>query len=384
MIYHIADDEKVIDYAIDQFETVAAKQNIFLINKSINEKLDHIKKRNTTIVKARFNDAPYQNTINCISNNDIVIFHNLYGTYKARIGALIPKETICVGILWGVEVYNNITYEQLDSNTIRELKRYNRLNFLQTITNKIKHYFNKARLKESESQTTIQLFYRLNYTATYITEDYQLIKHLLNKSCDNLWFSYYSIENILNENINKTCNGNNILLGNSAFASNNHITAIDQMAKFNNNYKIIIPLNYGDKRYGNLVAKYAKKKLNLNVECIRDFLQKDKYNEIIRSCDIVIMNHSRQQAMGNIITCLWFGSKVFLNENSNSYKYLKSIGAIIFSINKDLDINNDNSLKPISESERNHNRFILMNQFSRKNIYNTTKLLTQVTNKSLI
>ena len=50
MILHIANDEKVIDYAVNQFEEVFPGQNTFLINrkkeqrcKHVNTNLDYVK-----------------------------------------------------------------------------------------------------------------------------------------------------------------------------------------------------------------------------------------------------------------------------------------------------------------------------------------------------
>jgi hypothetical protein len=65
---------------------------------------------------------------------------------------------------------------------------------------------------------------------------------------------------------------------------------------------------------------------------LRDYMDTATYLEILRSCPIVVMNHIRQQAMGNIIMMLWMGARVFLNPQSPINREMASIGVHVHDI----------------------------------------------------
>ena len=77
---------------------------------------------------------------------------------------------------------------------------------------------------------------------------------------------------------------------------------------------------------------------------------------MIRSCSAVIMPHYRPQAFGNILTALWLGARVFLSERNVLLTYFRRIGAVVFSIERDLKKSNPQVLSPLSDKERILNR----------------------------
>jgi len=85
----------------------------------------------------------------------------------------------------------------------------------------------------------------------------------------------------------------------------------------------------------------------------------EQYIKKLQGCGIVIMNHYKQQAVGNILMMLWLGSKVYLNESNTIYHYLKRIGIKIFSIDNDLIRDNHLALMNLSQDEIDQNRSIL-------------------------
>jgi hypothetical protein len=50
--------------------------------------------------------------------------------------------------------------------------------------------------------------------------------------------------------------------------------------------------------------------------------------------DISIFAHKRQQAMGNIITLLGLGKKIYIRTDITSWQFFKDIGARLFDYNK--------------------------------------------------
>jgi hypothetical protein len=190
-------------------------------------------------------------------------------------------------------------------------------------------------------------------------------------------FTYYPIEFIFkNESIK--IQGNDILLGNSASYTNNHIEAIDILSKLNlGNRQVNIPLSYGNTSYANSIIQYAKNVLPNNNKPLTDFLHLQEYNVLLSNCGIVIMNHYRQQAVGNVLAALYLGAKVFLN-NTTFYQYLKRIGCVIFLIDDYLINQQADALEILSDEEIEHNRKILRVEIGIDNVvYNLKKSIEE-------
>src|SRR5690606_8564482 len=127
----------------------------------------------------------------------------------------------------------------------------------------------------------------------------------------------------------------------SAFYTNNHLEAFELLKNIDlGKKKIICPLSYGNRNYAKKIADKGKKRWKDNFVPLFKLMPLHEYNEYLRLCGIVIMNNYRQQAVGNILTMIWMGAKVFLNEETSLYKYLKRIGVFVFSISTDLDRDN--------------------------------------------
>jgi hypothetical protein len=76
------------------------------------------------------------------------------------------------------------------------------------------------------------------------------------------------------------------------------------------------------------------------------------------------MNHNTQQAIGNILTCLWLGAKVYMNEKNTAFQYFKRIGLNIYSLQADFKADCCNQIKGLNDFEIEINRKILMEYHS--------------------
>jgi hypothetical protein len=79
--------------------------------------------------------------------------------------------------------------------------------------------------------------------------------------------------------------------------------------------------------------------------------------------------------MGNILTTLWLGSKVYLSNRNPLNSYFKSLGIHIFSIENDLKPSNRKALLPPEKEMVEQNRKILMQQYGLENVMKKTKLI---------
>ncbi len=148
---------------------------------------------------------------------------------------------------------------------------------------------------------------------------------------------------------------NNIIVGNSNTYSNNHLEVLDLLRKLKvRDRYIFVPLSYGSAgiNYRNEIIRIGKAYFGDNFVPILDFLPSEEYNRIIYSCEFMIMNHYRQQALGNILEGLNSKVTIYLNEKNPIYDYLTINGILIGNIN---DLEKNKFLK-LSDSNKEINR----------------------------
>jgi hypothetical protein len=134
-------------------------------------------------------------------------------------------------------------------------------------------------------------------------------------------------------------------VGNSADPSNNHIEILDKIKKDinkNEKIKIICPLSYGKKDHAKKVIQYGKKLFGKNFVPLKKFMDLKTYNKLQSNIDIAIFNHQRQQAMGNILTLLYLGKKVYIRDDIVTWNFMQENDIKVFSFNNS---NNGLSIK---------------------------------------
>jgi hypothetical protein len=98
------------------------------------------------------------------------------------------------------------------------------------------------------------------------------------------------------------------------------------------------------------------------------------YVATIKQCGYVIMNHKRQQAVGNIVIMLYLGARVFLREENPTFPFLKDLGVVISSVQ---ELEKDISLlhTPLSIEEKERNKRLVSDYWSRESGIARTKAL---------
>lgn len=153
--------------------------------------------------------------------------------------------------------------------------------------------------------------------------------------------------------------GLNILLGNSADPSNNHIEALERLLPFKARpLKIFAPLSYGDKNHAKKVISQGKAWFGDKFVPMTDFMPFEQYLEFLKSLDIAIFNHQRQQAMGNTITLLGMGKTVFMRSDVSHWRFLKGLGVKLNDV-EELE------LCRITPEEAKENAHVVRSYFSR-------------------
>jgi hypothetical protein len=160
-----------------------------------------------------------------------------------------------------------------------------------------------------------------------------------------------------------------VLVGNSGNESNRHLEAFRLLEKFHSNgFLILCPLSYGAKKasYVQEVIREGNRIFGNNFRPVVDFMPPDKYLEMLNEVDVAVMNHDRQQGLGNTLSLLYLGKKVFLRPETTSYGYFQDKQVRVFDINSIKDLSTDDFAR-ISGSDCLRNRDILRNEFSDAN-----------------
>lgn len=154
----------------------------------------------------------------------------------------------------------------------------------------------------------------------------------------------------------------NILVGNSATYSNQHIAILEKLMDYRDqDIKIFVPLSYGDALYADQVIEFGKSQFGNKFYPIKEFMPFDKYINFLATIDIAVFNNNRQQAVGNIISLIGLGKKVFMRTDVSSWKSLREMGVYVFDI--------DNlEISKLEFQYGDHNKRVVTKHFSKTSL----------------
>lgn len=306
-----------------------------------------------TFDRQNFHNTVVDSLVQCkfnISDFDILIIHYLKpDDIKYLLSNYI--EIPVIWFAWGFDFYNlgklksKLLLPRTQKAYFSVLFKYSIIRWLKEIIIQNFPFVYDCSIKGKRRLKAINL---LQFMIPVVPGDYYLLKN--NYRIKPQIFHANYVSPLLMHDVTDLVNGNNILLGNSADPMNNHFDSIDALSRCNlDGRKVIIPLSYGGfADYVEKVIKYATAKLGReNILILREFLPFEMYNEILLSCSIVVMNHVRQQAMGNIIQALLQGANVYLRKESTIFDFLISYGlniSLMDSGNDFINLTNDQIL----------------------------------------
>jgi len=342
-IIHIFNDDKFINPVIKLFENVAPNISKYFVLKQDNFPVKFC--NNPKLIRINFFEkTESDNFIKLICNQNTIVFFHSLEDYKIYIALNIPESIKKVWFIWGYDLYGwyPFRYKKFESETAKllglQLKfKHNVFSFIWLnkvffptfIVNKIKSHFTTPFYKAVK---------KMNYVVPVVPTEYKLAKQI-NKELICLPFTYGFLEDLVSKEVLNVINETteqNILMGNSADPSNNYVELFIKLAKLNLwARKVYVPLSYGGtENYIEAILQKGKEILGDNFFPLTTFLSLEEYNTILNSCNTLLFNHTRQQGVGNIITMLYYGKKVYLNEKSTVFKYYKSLGVKLFSSNQ--------------------------------------------------
>lgn len=165
--------------------------------------------------------------------------------------------------------------------------------------------------------------------------------------------------------------GPDVLLGNSANPSGNHLEAIELLRdRLPEGGRIVCPLNYGGKMqpgYAQTVIDAGRAAFGAGFEALKDWLPIEAYNTRIAGCGVVLMNHRRQQAVGNICAALYRGATVYLRRDSPLWGFFADLGIVLHAI-ETLEADPQAPLQGLTLDQRQRNRQAVVARYGREQV----------------
>lgn len=352
MILHLLTDEKFSDYAIRQFAFEEMHSEFVLIGDGA--QLKYVQQEVRVVIP--YSDAFIQ-LLSHLGNYHAVIFHGLFWPWMERVIKAVPDSVKVAWVFWGGEIYGrkDLQYTFLASRTRGLLRWQNAKRFIR----------NRGKAPNGY-EIPLSMFQRVDYCLTDVHEDMEFVNKYINSPMKELWYNYYSVEETIGGLMDAECNGQNILIDNSCSIEGNHLEAFHAVRNMPiEGRSVIVPLSYGESWLRKRLLKKGQAHFGQFFRPLIEFMPRDEYNELIASCAVVVMNHYRPQAMGNTLTALWLGSRVYMSKNSMLYTYFKRIGCILYNIEDDLKPTNQQALLPLTADEREVNRNIIRSIYSK-------------------
>ena len=366
-VIHFVIDDKFINGMIAVLDEIEEMDNHYYIL-STNETFKYI----STDRVQRIDETEVMDIITDPKRCDVIVIHGLM-SMPFQFIKTIDKQIKVVWLSWGYDIYTNHTYPYAPLIPLKNRIKPGTLNFL----NKLIYYFKWLekeyvmrifKMKEDSKRNFIPALSRIDYFSGVYPIEYDLIK--ANNSFFNakpISFHYFSLgtkARYLQENIYKDSfvKGKNIQVGHNAMRYGNHRNSFNLLKDLKlEGKKIITPLSYpnytGKQSYVSSVCKYGYKLFKDQFVPMTKFMPIEEYRDYMSSISVAIYNFERQAAAGNIKMNLWNGTMVFMPDKSIGYKYFKSLGFHIYSIEHDLT--QENIDKGLSEDQIIENRKIL-------------------------
>ena len=115
-----------------------------------------------------------------------------------------------------------------------------------------------------------------------------------------------------------------ILIGHQSNPILNHQKVLRDLYKYKDeDFKLIIPISYGDMNNARDIEDLAIKLFNKKVYLLKKNIPYTEYLNLLSSVDIAIFNTNRQIALGNIYPLIYMGKKMFFPEKSVFYSFFK-------------------------------------------------------------
>jgi dTDP-N-acetylfucosamine:lipid II N-acetylfucosaminyltransferase len=340
MKVHLFASENLYTFAYLRFleENFDISSSVFVFRRNIGLSFDYPVSVKERIISARSNLSFLKKVIPLLKRSEKFFFHQLPYGPSLFIWNLYPGLLAkATWIIWGGDVY---------------IHREGRENFRKTVY----EYLRRRMIR------------RIPLIASFIPGDFEIVRKVYDSKATYLQSAYPIPVDFMTREFKHDTTADKkeirILVGNSGNESNNHIEILKILDFLKNaDVRIVCPLSYsGNNEYISLVVTEGRKIFGEKFEPLMTILKTDHYLDLLAGIDIAVMNHERQQGLGNILPLMYFGKKVYLRSETTTYKFLKELGCTVYDIESDKDP--ENSFLTIDRHELIKNRKIITDLLS--------------------
>jgi dTDP-N-acetylfucosamine:lipid II N-acetylfucosaminyltransferase len=313
----------------------------------------------------------FKKYINTLEKIDKIIIHPI--DYISAVFLLLIKKKFPFAkvywICWSYDIYNL----HLDNNTFYEAYSLDFKNKNISTLEKLKiigrYFFNSFRIPFKSKYYLFQAYKHVNFFGSFLEQDYFNMKEITNQNhIKYIPFSYLSIQDLIPDTEKIFKDGDAIIIGHAGSLESNQYEIIRKIASLITNKKILLPLAYGNIEYINKIKDTTEKYNLKNLEIITEKIPMKEYYENLENASHAIFNLKVQQGLGNILGLLYMGKKVFLREDTSTYKEFKKLGLKIFSTNTNISEKEINTL--LSQEDASINKSILFEKYNENCINN--------------
>lgn len=307
-----------------------------------------------------------QELIDIIAPSDVLAYvkhHNIaaiilhgFSAFPGELLLQLPEGVKVLWKAWGYDIYRSpaqlkpLIPMQLYQPLTSRFRRHDVCDRVKRV-NEVMYYYLFRRRKVQ------RMYARVDYFSGVFPEEYHLLAaqgHPFFRA-EHLHYPYGGVDRSTHGMIG-TCEGRDILLGNSGAMTNNHLDILAKLKAVDlGDRKVVVPLSYARyDRYVKALKRYAEENLACHVDFMEDFMPFDDYMRTLGTCSYAIYGHEPQAAIGNVGSSIYAGRKVFLSKTSVVYRHYTDLGIKVFTIQEDL---NDAMLtEPLSDADKLHNR----------------------------
>lgn len=367
-IIHIVTDDKFFDEVYKTFEKDNRLLNEALL---IVPRKDYVIQRIKSVDKVMVMwDKDLIKQLLWDGNYNALFFHSL-STSQWWLFDNIPDDKIVIWWAFGFELY----YENWGLKPLLEFDLYKDKTKSLNQANRLLYVLSRCFVSRLLLKKQSEVLKRINYFNPVLPLEFLLMAE---NHAEFHAKEFYSKNEPIEWSYSQKHPQGDIIIGNSATYSNNHLDVWDVISKSGvKARRLVVPLSYGIKKYASKLKNILTSQHN-EVVILAEMMPKYNYIKMLDACSYAIYGVIRQQAMWNIYFCLLNGIKVFLYRESVVYRSLKELGFAVYAI-EDIDQNSFHS--PLSEQESNINVEAYRKQLERQNnIYENT--INELTNRS--
>ena len=366
--YHLLEYNKFAAASIAQFESAFPKENHYIFLKGTKEEIEAL---HPNFDFSLLNDWNWKSDRHKLESKRIVA-HSLNHRISRLLYGLKMKEL--VWLVYGAEVYNNRLVNGMDSwksdKWTENLKQY--VDYQWYLFKSL-----AARLRGITTSDLIQkeMIRRADRVGLLFEEEFEHFRSLKVLKPESSFFPYtfYPLGKVIKEEAAIGKERSKVLIGNSANTTSLITPVIPFLAKQKGlGWTFIFPLSYGDNDYMLKIEEMASSKLGTDAFFLKEFMPLAQYEELLEEVGIAIFNARRQQGVGNVLSLIMKGARLYLNSNSTIYAFLKRIGVRFNDVEELKSIDHD--LKLLSEQEKKSNQEIISQLIDYNLVVNKLKI----------